>query len=163
MVSISLNTLLALAGSLEEAEKPRRARPRHDWVRGDVRCLMCARLLGRLLGTDQRRQGTQHSASNSLSFFAFRPLNPTRRIERFTPGLRMRCGDCGGTGALDDVDFFSTYDEFPVSAADDEPVRRGPGRPPRQLRPSEPPPQGVALALSTLANLPNPCPTVRAD
>src|SRR5438552_4152341 len=60
---VSFNALFAQAASLAEPEKPSRTRPRHDWVRGEVRCLMCARLLGRLLGTDRRRQRTQPSAS----------------------------------------------------------------------------------------------------
>jgi hypothetical protein len=142
---VSFDALLALVTPLEEADKPKQTRRRHNWVRGEVRCLMCARLLGRLLGTDRRRQGAP-----APSFFAFRPLNPTRPVVRFTPNMRIHCAECGGTGALDDVDFFSTYDESPVTAGDDEPVRRGPGRPPRQLAPARPPRRGVALALSAL-------------
>jgi hypothetical protein len=31
----------------------------------------------------------------------------------FTPGLRFRCHRCGGAGALDDIDVFSTFDDAP--------------------------------------------------
>jgi hypothetical protein len=153
MVSFSVNVLLDLAGPLDEPEKPKRVRPRHDWARGEVRCLMCARLLGRLLGADERRRNRGISTTTSVSFFAFRPLNPSQPVVRFAPGMRIRCGSCGGTGALDDVDFFSTYDDPPVPAEDEEPIRRGPGRPPRPFKRSEATPGGVAVALTRLGDM----------
>jgi hypothetical protein len=88
-------------------------RHRHDWVRGEVRCLMCGRLLGRLLGSAQPHENGDRSAGHPVAFIAFRPLDPPGRIVPFTPGLRFRCSQCGGAGALDDVDVFSTYDEAP--------------------------------------------------
>jgi hypothetical protein len=128
---VSLDAYLALAASLEEADEPKPRRRRHDWVRGEVRCLMCARLVGRLLGTDQRRQSADRPAWHTASFFAYRPADATLPVVAFRPGMRLRCTECGGPGALDDVDYFSTYDEVPASAMDEEPLRRGPGRPPR--------------------------------
>jgi hypothetical protein len=128
---VSLDAYPTLAGSLEEADEPKLRRVRHDWVRGEVRCLMCARLVGRLLGTEQRRQSTDRSTWHSASFFAYRPADATLPVVAFRPGMRLRCADCGGAGALDDVDYFSTYDEVPASAMDEDPLRRGPGRPRR--------------------------------
>jgi hypothetical protein len=48
---LSFKMLAALASTCEEAEPPGPPRrERRDWVRGEVRCIMCARLVGRLLG-----------------------------------------------------------------------------------------------------------------
>jgi hypothetical protein len=88
-------------------------RSRHDWVRGEVRCLMCGRLLGRLLGSAQQHKNGDHSAGRPVAFIAFRPLDPPGPIVPFTPRLRFKCTLCGGAGALDDVEVFSTYDEQP--------------------------------------------------
>ena len=120
----------------------RRHRRRHDWVRGDVRCLMCGRLLGRLLGTARHRENGDRTAGQPIAFLAYRRLDPEGRIVPFTPSLRFRCHVCGGAGALDEVDVFSTYDELPIDdAEEEEPVARGPGRPPRPF----PPPRSAGL------------------
>ena len=147
---VSLDALLALVGPAEKTEVAKRRRRRHDWVRGDVQCLMCGRLLGRLLGTDHHRQSTDRSTWHSASFFAYRPADTTLRVMAFRPGMRFRCADCGGTGALDDVERFSTYDELP--AQEEEPERRGPGRPPRPMPVIQPGPDGLTVALTALAD-----------
>jgi hypothetical protein len=149
---VSLDALLALVASPKNTEEPKRRRRRHDWVRGEVQCLMCGRLLGRLLGTDHHRQSTDQSTWHSASFFAYRPADGTLRVMAFRPGMRFRCPDCGGTGALDDVERFSTYDELPASTQDEEPVRRGPGRPPRPMPAIHPAPNGLAIALNALTD-----------
>ena len=116
-------------------------RQRHDWVRAEVRCLMCGRLLGRLLGAARPQDNGDRSAGHPVAFLAFRPLDPPGPIVPFAPGLRFRCCLCGGAGALDDIDVFSTYDEAPADAEDEEReheqnrVRRRPGRPPRPVPP----------------------------
>jgi hypothetical protein len=103
---------------------------------------MCGRLVGRLLGTTRCRDNGDRTAGQPVAFLAYRPLDPDDRIVPFTPSLRFRCPVCGGAGALDEVDVFSTYDELPTDEAQDaEPVSRGPGRPPRPF----PPPRGVGL------------------
>ncbi len=149
---VSLDALLALVGPSTGTDKPKRRRRRHDWVRGEVQCLMCGRLLGRLLGTDHHRQSTDRSTWHSASFFAYRPADGTLQVIPFRPGMRVRCADCGGAGALEDVERFSTYDELPAAAEDEEPVRRGPGRPPRPMPVIQPTPVGVAVALTTLTD-----------
>ncbi len=147
---VSLDALLALVGPAEKTGEPKRSRRRHDWVRGDVQCLMCGRLLGRLLGTDHHRESANRSTWHSASFFAYRPADTTLRVMAFRPGMRFRCADCGGTGALDDVERFSTYDELP--AQEEAPVRRGPGRPPRPMPVIQPAPDGLTVALTALAD-----------
>lgn len=157
---VSLDALLALVGSPEdspqghpeETAQAKRRRRRHDWVRGDVRCLMCGRLLGRLLGSDDHRQSTDRSTWHSASFFAYRPADETLHVMPFRPGMRFRCSECGGTGVLDEVEYFSTYDEVPVTAQNQEPVRRGPGRPPRPMPAIHSAPDGLTVALTTLSD-----------
>ncbi len=149
---VSLDALLALVGPSKETDELRPRRPRHDWVRGEVQCLMCGRLLGRLLGTAHHRQSAIGSTWHSASFFAYRPADTSLQTTPFRPGMRFRCADCGGTGALDDVEYFSTYDELPATAQDEEPVRRGPGRPRRPMPAIQPAPVGLAVALTALTN-----------
>jgi hypothetical protein len=72
---------------------------------------MCGRLLGRLLGAAQTRPDGDRSAGEPVAFIAFRPLEPPGRIIPYTTSLRFRCSACGGLGAMDDVELFSTYDE----------------------------------------------------
>jgi hypothetical protein len=110
---------------------------------------MCGRLLGRLLGTTRSTEDGNHSAGRPAAFLAYRPLDPIERIVRFSPDLRFRCRVCGGAGALDDVDVFSTYDE----ASDDElnnedPLVRGRGRPARRFLPQRV--TGIDAALGDL-------------
>jgi hypothetical protein len=148
---VSFDSVLALAACSAELDKPTCSRQRRDWVRGEVRCLMCARLIGWLLGARNRRESGDRSLSEAINFFAYRSADPSQKVVAFTYRMRFRCTDCGGTGAVDDVDFFSTHDEVPV-AEDIQPIRRGPGRPPRVVTRSEPRPNGLALALATLAD-----------
>jgi hypothetical protein len=90
--------------SLPHESGPRRvsrirsARRHSEWVRGDVRCLACARLVGRLLGTRA-----------SLAFFAYKAVGSDTPVVAYTPNTPLRCGACGGTGALEDVEFLSSY------------------------------------------------------
>jgi hypothetical protein len=133
-------TMIDVPGGQSQSTKtPSRQRNRRDWVRGEVHCLNCGRLLGRLLGTPRRRDDGDRSAGQPVSFLAYRPLDPVGNVVRFKPGMRFRCRSCGGAGALDDIDVFSTYDEAPIDPRsededDDEPVVRGPGRPARDVR-----------------------------
>jgi dolichol-phosphate mannosyltransferase len=115
----------------------RTRRKRHDWVRCEVRCLMCGRLLGRLLGTAQARPDGDRSAGEPVALLAFRPIDPPGPIVAYSSSLRFRCNACGGIGAMDDIELFSTYDdvasEDESDTYDDEPVTRVKGRPPRWL------------------------------
>ncbi len=43
---LSLDALLALVGPAKEADELRPRRPRHDWVRGEVQCLIRLRRNG---------------------------------------------------------------------------------------------------------------------
>jgi len=148
----SLDALRVLADDSGDRHGHRRRRIRRNWVRAEVRCLSCARLIARLLGSRDGGKPGDGSSVRPISFFAYRSADRRQPVAPFTPQIRFRCADCGGTGALDDIDSFSTYDELPVSDEVDEPVQRGPGRPARAMKRAEPAPGAVALALAALAD-----------
>jgi hypothetical protein len=128
--------MLDTSGGPSDATFSGNHRIRHDWVRGDVRCLMCGRLLGRLLGTTRLYANGDRSAGQPVAFLAYRPLDPVECIVPFTPGLRFRCRACGGAGALDDLELFSTYDDTSPDETEAEipPMPRRRGRPKRRFR-----------------------------
>jgi hypothetical protein len=77
---------------------------RRQWVRGDVHCLMCSRLIGRLLGS----QGPIHQRQiGPLTFFAYKAAESTSLVEAYTPDRQFQCPACGGSGVLDDVEFLN--------------------------------------------------------
>ena len=117
----SPNALQALADDSGDGQGRRRRRIRRNWVRAEVRCLSCARLIARLLGSRDGGKSGDGSSARPISFFAYRSTGQRQPVAPLTPQIRFRCADCGGTGALDDVDSFSTYDELLVSDEGDEP------------------------------------------
>jgi hypothetical protein len=136
-------------GALTPHSPRARLRRRHDWVRGEVRCLLCGRLLGRLLGTAKERSDGDRSAGQPVAFLAYRAIDSAEGVVAFTPQLRFRCQHCGGAGALDAIDVFSTYDEVSShEPAEGEKRRRGPGRPSRPFGPQKAGPTGLAAALN---------------
>jgi|SRR5690348_11577475 len=100
-------------------------RERQDWVRCDVHCLMCGRLLSRLLGNRMTDQ--------TISFVAVRPIDPPGPVVAWSAPRQFRCLTCSGMGIVDDMDVFSTCAE--VEAQDEPTVRTGAGRPTRPFHP----------------------------
>ena len=82
---VSLHLVRALESSTEHAQSDKSTPRRHrrDWARGEVRCLMCARLVGRLLGSRTRSNSRELSFRKSVKFFAFRSADTTRSIVVF--------------------------------------------------------------------------------
>ena len=107
-------------------------RQRHDWVRCEVHCLMCGRLLGRLLGVSRTTSLEHHSVGDTVAFIAFRPIDPPGPVVAFTRPRPFTCDTCRGTGRVDEMELFSTYAEF--STVQDPAVKRSRGRPPRPFR-----------------------------
>jgi hypothetical protein len=99
---------------------------RRDWVQADVRCLLCGRVMGRLVGpvTDAGLL-----AGQSPAFSAFRPADPNASAVRLGGGEQFRCGTCGGPALMDEVETFSTYDD-----RDEDVDRPRRGRPPKPWR-----------------------------
>jgi hypothetical protein len=108
---------------------------RKDWVQADLRCLMCGRSVGRLVGPLPSTQPGQRSV-RPPAFAAFRPADRSMPAVRLAGGESFRCRICGGGAVLDEVETFSTYDDI-----DDEPDERPRrGRPPKPWRRTSSPP-----------------------
>jgi hypothetical protein len=106
---VSFKQVLAHAWRCAESEQPETFTPsrrqRREWIRGEVRCLMCARLVGRLLGS---RDGAVSVGRPSCVFFAYRSAAMNSPVVRYLPGVHFRCETCGGAGAVDDLESFFT-------------------------------------------------------
>ena len=104
---------------------------RKDWVQADLRCLMCGRVVGRLVGplpaTDAAKRA---QAGRFPQFAAFRPADLSVPAVRLMGGEHFRCTTCGGGVIMDELETFSTYEDL------DEEVEARPrrGRPPKPWR-----------------------------
>jgi hypothetical protein len=104
---------------------------RKDWVFADLRCLMCGRIVGRLVGPLAAGEFARRSATSAApQFAAFRPADSTQPAVRLVGGEHFRCSTCGGGVLMDELETFSTYDD--VEDELDERPRRG--RPPKPWR-----------------------------
>jgi DNA-directed RNA polymerase subunit N (RpoN/RPB10) len=100
-------------------------------VQADLRCLLCGRVLGRLVGPLPSGQAGRRSlAGRPPNFAAFRPADTTNPAVRLLGGEQFRCTTCGGGVIVDELETFSTYDEIDEEL--DERPRRG--RPPKPWR-----------------------------
>ncbi len=105
---------------------------RHDWVQAELRCLMCGRSLGRLVGPLPPSGGPlRPSAWGVRQFAAFSPADPGAPAVRLAGTEQFRCPTCSGGAVVDDVETFSTYDPVLDDEADQRPRR---GRRPRPWR-----------------------------
>jgi DNA-directed RNA polymerase subunit N (RpoN/RPB10) len=104
---------------------------RKDWVQADLRCLMCGRVIGRLVGPMPTTAITGRPlAGRPPQFAAFRPADLTVPAVRLVGGEHFRCFTCGGGVIMDELETFSTYDDI-----DDElDTRPRRGRPPKPWR-----------------------------
>jgi DNA-directed RNA polymerase subunit N (RpoN/RPB10) len=104
---------------------------RKDWVQADLRCLMCGRVVGRLVGPLPPGDAERHSlAGRPPQFAAFRPADKGCPAVRLIGGEQFRCNTCGGGVLMDELETFSTYPEV------DEELEERPkrGRPPKPWR-----------------------------
>ena len=110
---------------------------RKDWVQADLRCLMCGRIIGRLVGPLAPGDPVNRSTVNRPpQFAAFRPADMREPAVRLMGGEQFRCSTCGGAVIMDEVETFSTYAD--VDEEHDERPRRG--RPPKPWRRNPTPP-----------------------
>ncbi len=103
---------------------------RKDWVQADLRCLMCGRVIGRLVGPLPTEGDRRALAGRPPQFAAFRPANTNVPAVRLVGGEHFRCTTCGGGVIMDELETFSTYED--VDDDLDERPRRG--RPPKPWR-----------------------------
>jgi hypothetical protein len=105
---------------------------RHEWVVADLRCILCSRILGRLVGPlPEGRADARPTAGRLHQFSAFRPAEPTAPTVPLTGTELFRCPTCGGGGFIDEVETFSTYDDV---EEEDPPRPNRRGRPPKPWR-----------------------------
>ena len=103
---------------------------RSDWLQVDLRCLMCGRLVGQLVGRRTPATTAAVAAGKLPPFDVFRPADNTAPTLRLVGGEQFRCGTCGGSVLMDQVEAFSAYVDV------DEEVEDGPrrGRPMKPWR-----------------------------
>ena len=101
------------------------------WVQADLRCLMCGRNVGRLVGAAPEARAAVTFTNPLRQFQAFRPADSPEPVIRLQGNEQFRCASCGGGAMIEDVEAFTTYDDL----FDDEPERPRVGRPPKQFRP----------------------------
>ncbi len=108
---------------------------RRDWVQADLRCMLCGRTLGRLVGPAPAPAVAEarglYTIARADQFSAFRPADPSEPTRRLNGREQFQCVSCGGRAIVDDVETFSTYDD---AIEDEEPERRPRGRPPKPWR-----------------------------
>lgn len=108
---------------------------RRYWVQAELRCQMCARSIGRLLGAAP--PGVVNGGIPSVppgAFSIFHPADAGEPVVRLCREMRFRCRTCGGNALLEDVEVFSTWDDGDEL---EEPRKRRRGRPPKPWRSQE--------------------------
>jgi hypothetical protein len=104
---------------------------RKDWVQADLRCLMCGRVVGRLVGPLPVGELARRSVAGAPpQFAAFRPADSAQPAIRLIGGEHFRCSICGGGVLMDELETFSTYEDI-EDDLEDRPRR---GRPPKPWR-----------------------------
>ena len=102
-----------------------------QWAQADLRCMLCGRTVGRLVGPMGSGDGRATSTYPG-QFQAFRPSDSRLPPVRLVGNERFRCDSCGGYAITEEMETFTTYDEV----LDDEEEERRPrrGRPPKRFR-----------------------------
>jgi len=90
---------------------------------------MCARVLGRLLGTVAKEGHVGWPTGQAHRFSVFHPAEPGEPVRRLTGFERFRCGACGGGALIDEVETFSTC--LDAENLNEPGARRRRGRPPK--------------------------------
>ena len=105
---------------------------RKDWIQADLRCLMCGRVVGRLVGALPTGDAARRAmAGKPPQFAAFRPADASLPAVRLAGREHFRCTTCGGGVIMDELETFSTYADVDDDPEEERPRR---GRPPKPWR-----------------------------
>jgi hypothetical protein len=105
---------------------------RREWVQADVRCILCGRIQGKLLGQVPEGAAARTVARLQDHFHWFRAADATAPVALARPGT-LRCLTCRGATIVDEIETFTTYEEDIVDEElEPNTVRRG--RPPKPWR-----------------------------
>jgi hypothetical protein len=88
---------------------------RENLVEADLRCLMCARFIGRLVGLAWRDAGAQVTTSPAVSWTAFRPDGSGQMNVSLTGRDRLRCPVCGGMAVVEEISVSVVRETAPTS------------------------------------------------
>ena len=104
---------------------------RTEWLKADLRCLMCGRVVGQLV-SPRAVKAAASGAEFASHCTTFRPADSSAPVIRLSGREQFHCATCGGSVILDQQEPFSIYAEVYEDGDGDEP--RGRGRPPKPWR-----------------------------
>src|SRR3982075_1680654 len=84
---------------------------RQDLVEADLCCLMCGRMVGRLVGFGWREQQQTAQPGRWFRLTAFQPLGPDQPSVPLARQHRFRCEHCGGMAVMEDISVSVVRDE----------------------------------------------------
>src|SRR5438270_11202779 len=84
---------------------------RQDRVEADLCCLMCGRMVGRLVGFCWRDVAADRPTRSMVSLTVFQPLGPDQPSVPLTRHHRFRCEHCGGMAVMEDISVSIVGDE----------------------------------------------------
>ena len=110
---------------------------RTDWLKADMRCLMCGRVLGQLVSPLPPVRAAIAAAEHARQFTTFRPPDSSAPPVRLSAEEQFRCTTCGGSIIVDQQERFSIYADVDDVQAVRERPRRGLPRKPWRVRDAE--------------------------
>ena len=84
---------------------------RTEWLQADLRCLMCGRVIGHLVGPLPLVKAPGVPSQRPVRFTAFRPADSSAPALRLIGGERFRCTSRSGPVMMDQVETISMYAE----------------------------------------------------
>jgi DNA-directed RNA polymerase subunit N (RpoN/RPB10) len=99
-------------------------------VQADLRCMMCGRVTGQLVGRLPPVTTASVASGKPPRFAVFRPADSAAPTLHLIGGEQFRCTTCGGNVIMDQLEAFSTY----VEVVEEVEARRRRGRPAKPWR-----------------------------
>src|SRR5579871_5863144 len=79
---------------------------RTDWLKADLRCLMCGRTVGYLVRPLRPVEAAGLGADHPIQFTTFCPADGSAPAVRLIGGQQFRCTTCGGSVIMDQQETF---------------------------------------------------------